>query len=178
MLPRFESGPKRSGAPEIHNIQARIERLGGSASSAYLDYPDSLDELLNDPGVFYIDGVEVWAEFGDADMKHLRGLPLLGRLDLSGTQVSNAGLIHLKEVAGLWYLNLSGTQVTDAGLIHLKEVAGLFDLNLSGTQVTDAGLIHLKELTELQVLDLSNTKVTDAGVKKLQKAFPGCSIHP
>ena len=73
-------------------------------------------------------------------------------------------------------VNLSGTQITDAGLVHLKEMRNLQCLGLSGTQVSDAGLVHLKGLTNLKELALTSTKVTDAGVAGLKKALPNCYI--
>ena len=72
---------------------------------------------------------------------------------------------------------LSGTQVTDAGLEHLKGLINLVYLELSGTQVTDAGLVHLKGLSKLNFLYLGRTQVTDAGVKDLQEALPNCMIN-
>jgi hypothetical protein len=73
-------------------------------------------------------------------------------------------------------VNLSGSQVTDAGLEHLKGLSQLQTLWLDGTQVTDAGLAQLKGLSKLQWLGLNDTKVTDEGVKKLQQALPKCKI--
>jgi hypothetical protein len=42
-------------------------------------------------------------------------------------------------------LNLSSTQITDAGLVHVKGLTRLTKLNLSSTQVTDAGIQQLKQ---------------------------------
>ncbi len=108
--------------------------------------------------------------FGDA----LKGLRTL---DLSNTQITDAGLEHLKGLTNLYSLRLDNTQITDSGLVHLKGLTNLRGiLWLSGTQVTDAGLEHLKKLTKLHFLHLSNTNVTDEGVKKLQQALPNCRI--
>jgi hypothetical protein len=74
-------------------------------------------------------------------------------------------------------VNLSETQVADAGLEHLKGLTQLQDLRLQWTEVTDAGLVHLNGLTKLKWLDMNATKVTDAGVKDLQKALPKCKIE-
>jgi Leucine-rich repeat (LRR) protein len=73
-------------------------------------------------------------------------------------------------------VDLTGTQVTDAGLAHLQGLTGLQGLWLINTQVTDAGLAHLQGLTGLQVLSLDNTQVTDAGLAKLRQALPKCAI--
>ena len=73
-------------------------------------------------------------------------------------------------------LNLSGTQVTDAGLKELAGLKNLHTLNLNFTPVTDAGLKELADLKNLHTLDLSFTAVTDAGLAELQKALPACKI--
>ena len=52
---------------------------------------------------------------------HLKGLTKLSVLDLSGTQVTDAGLAHLKGLTKLSVLDLRGTQVTDAGVKELKQ---------------------------------------------------------
>ena len=73
-------------------------------------------------------------------------------------------------------LNLSGTQVTDAGLKELDGLKNLHTLHLGGTKVTDRGLKELVGLKNLHTLDLSFTAVTDAGLAELQKALPACKI--
>jgi uncharacterized protein YjbI with pentapeptide repeats len=112
----------------------------------------------------------------DAGLEHLKGLTSLQDLDLTGTQVTDAGLEHLKALTSLQVLDLSGTQVTDAGLEHLKGSTSLWKLNLSGTQVSDAGLEDLKGLTSLWDLDLSSTQVSEEGVRKLDAVLPECDI--
>jgi hypothetical protein len=74
------------------------------------------------------------------------------------------------------WVDLSASQVTDAGLEHLKGLTNLGVLDLVATQVSDAGLEHLKGLTSLWGLDLSSTQVTDEDVRKLEAVLPGCQI--
>ena len=73
-------------------------------------------------------------------------------------------------------VELTGTEVTDAGVKELAALKNLTNLNLSFTKVTDAGVKELAALKNLTTLDLGETKVTDAGVKELQKALPKCKI--
>lgn len=143
----------RRAAAEIHKVQARIERLGGSVGFQYQDDPDSLDQLFGDPGVFRISEVQSQGTFDDD------------------------GLRELRELTGLVSLQLNGTQVTDAGLKHLEGLTSLNNLNLANTQVSDAGLEHLRGLSNLWNLDLTGTRVTGEGVKSLQQALPTCTIE-
>src|SRR5262249_40640908 len=73
-------------------------------------------------------------------------------------------------------LDLSNTEVTDAGMRDLASLEGLATLNLFGTQVTDAGLKNLSSLKNLISLQLGGTRVTIDGVVKLHKALPKCQI--
>ena len=57
----------------------------------------------------------------DAGLEHLKGLPRLQSLVLTGTKVSDAGLKHLKGLTQLRYLDLSGTKVTAAGVKRLQQ---------------------------------------------------------
>ena len=115
-------------------------------------------------------------EIADAGLKHLEGLTDLQSLSL-GDRVTDTGLEHLKGSAQLHMLSLRATKVTDAGLANLKALRQLQWLDLAETTVTDAGLEQLKGLTRLQSLDLRGTEVTDAGLKALQKALPNCKIE-
>jgi hypothetical protein len=54
-------------------------------------------------------------------------------------------LAHLKGLKNLTLLNLSGTQVSDAGLAHLRELPSLRLIGLKDTRVTDAGIASLQE---------------------------------
>ncbi len=76
-------------------------------------------------------------------------------------------LVKLPIPATAFGLDLSETEVTDAGLKELAGLKSLQTLNLSYTLVTDAGLKELAGLKSLQALNLGNTQVTDAGLKEL-----------
>ena len=102
----------------------------------------------------------------DAGLVHLKGLTNLQTLILTNTKVTDEGLVHLKELTSLQNITLP-KQITDAGLVHIKELTNLKELWLQGTQLTDAGLVHLKGLTTLKELYLSSTKVTDTGLAQL-----------
>jgi hypothetical protein len=90
--------------------------------------------------------------------------------------VSDADLVHLKGLPQLHVLDLSGTQVTDDGLLYVNGLITLQHLDLSNTRITDAGIVNLKGLAELQCLFVQDTQVTHAGVEELGKALPNCRI--
>ena len=85
-------------------------------------------------------------------------------------------LAKLADPGRAFALDLSGTDLTDAGL---KELTGLKSLKMLGigmTYVTDAGLKELARLKNLRKLSLG-AGVTDAGLKELRKALPACRIN-
>jgi internalin A len=71
------------------------------------------------------------------------GKPVVG-VDLDRTKVTDADLKELKELKSLRKLDLTGTKVTDAGVKELKVLKSLEVLFLTGTKVTDEGVKELK----------------------------------
>ncbi len=111
------------------------------------------------------------------DLARLTRFRRWAALDLSESDLNDAGLEHIAGLIELRDLSLVGTQVTDAGLVHLKRLPRLEHLDLSGTKVTDAGLVHLRKMRHLQWLQLNFTQVTDEGAEKLDQALPSCQIE-
>jgi Leucine-rich repeat (LRR) protein len=107
-----------------------------------------------------------WAT--DVDLDRLARLQTLTTLDLSLTDISDAGMERLKALPQVTDLNLAYAElITDSGVAYLKAWKNLEHLNLRGTKVNDTGLEHLKNLTQLKSLDVSFTEVTDAGLDHL-----------
>ena len=65
-------------------------------------------------------------------------------------------------------LNLSNTNISDAGLKHLRELRNLNTLWLQDTAITDAGLRELHGHTQLKWLGLKGTLVTPEGIEELE----------
>lgn len=110
---------------------------------------------------------------GDAELELLEGLTALEDLDLSGTDVTDAGLVHLSDLENLRSLNLADglmkpSNLTDEGLQHFKNLRQLEELVLSGAKITDAGLEQLAPLKNLKRLYLFDTRITDAGLEHLE----------
>jgi internalin A len=92
-------------------------------------------------------------------------------LDLRLTHIGDAGVLSLRNLISLQTLNLFRTNLGDKGLSYIRKLTQLQTLLIGGTKVTDAGLIHLKRFSELKKLSLFQTQVTDAGIPHL-KALP------
>ena len=107
---------------------------------------------------------------------HLKGLTNLKELDLTETQVTDAGLVHLAGM-NLTSLVIPKQARTDIGLKHyLNATKPTTGQELRNWKITDAGLVHLKGLTNLENLSLFSTQATAAGVAELKKALPKCRI--
>ena len=93
------------------------------------------------------------------------------RLDLSNTEVGDAGLRRLAKARNARELSLANAPVTDSGLGYLLELPQLRSLDLTRCGVTGAGLADLKRLKFLEGLKLGNTRITDEHLEAL-KEFP------
>jgi len=99
-------------------------------------------------------------------------------LDLSGSQITDAGVAKLKGFTKLNRLNLSNTKITNAALAHLTRLQNLEYLNLYGCKaVSDAGLVHLKGLKNLKKLFVWQSKVSKKGAMALRKSLPEIKIN-
>lgn len=76
----------------------------------------------------------------------------------------------LPEVAVPFVLDLSDSDVTDAGLKGLTHLKNLTALMLWGTKVTDAGLKELAPLKNLTAICVDNDTVTDERLRVLREA--------
>ncbi|MGA2033283.1 MAG: protein kinase [Thermoguttaceae bacterium] len=106
----------------------------------------------------------------------LAGLKSLQHLNAINTCPDNEHLKAIARLTTLRELDLTGAEVTDAGLEQLRGLKNLRRLLLSETKVSDQGLEHLRGLSDLIELHLIKTEVTAAGVAKLQAALPNCKI--
>lgn len=90
----------------------------------------------------------------------------LSSLILEGMPVNGACLAPFRGVKRLTYLNISGTQINDAGVANLmgNEIA---ELHLNGTPISDASAAPLRDIAIGQ-LALARTKLTGTGLKGLK----------
>ena len=94
-------------------------------------------------------------------LKHLPGFPLLNRIHLSGTKITD--LATLPPLPKLRSILLEGTPITDAGLIPVAGMKALDSLSLSDTSITDDALAYLPP--QIGTLLLDGTRITDERVE-------------
>jgi internalin A len=119
----------------------------------------------------------------DATLGVLKDARSLDSLRLVGCRVTDDGLRNLRGLTLLTRLYLWGTdatdsdcQITDRGLEHISHLSSLTDLTVYNCQFTDDGIGELAKMTSLRRLTLRNTAISDAGVAELQRALPGCTV--
>lgn len=126
---------------------------------------DSLKLLGEWPKLQYLDLSET--RVTDRGVRDLRGLRLLGDLNLNGTQVTGDCISQLPPTLG--GLQLAGTAITDASLAKLAPLPLNWYLNLCDTAIGNSGVANLRGLRGLQFLYLSGTRITDAALATLAK---------
>ncbi|MEX0677869.1 MAG: hypothetical protein WD063_12380 [Pirellulales bacterium] len=115
---------------------------------------------------------------GDRQLDELDGLEdKLRRINLSHSDITDAGLERIAHMRKLIQLRLASDRVTDAGLACLTELKELKHLHLIDAPIGDAGLEHLEKLKDLESLYLDGTRATDAGMSRLVEGLPGVHVH-
>ena len=112
--------------------------------------------------------------FTGADDRLLLKLPgpLLEKLNLEGTAISDVALANIASFTNLHELDLSRTAIGDDGIAHLQNLRQLEVLYLTSTKITDAGLRHLASLKNLEILDVDKTEVSDGALQRLTEQLP------
>jgi len=113
----------------------------------------------------------------DGTLASLQGLePCLVSLDLSRSQLSDAGLGELAAFTHLRRLRLDQTGIGDAGMKELVSLKELAVLNLFGTKVGDEGLRFVSTLPRLERVFVWQSGVTSEGVAALREARPEVQV--
>jgi len=110
--------------------------------------------------------------FNDESLAALESLaPVIQRLDLGETAVTDAGLAFLAPMENLRILKLDRTQITDAGLSALKSLETLSSLVLFSTGITDRGAEILSKLPNLKSVFLWDTMESREAAAKLEESL-------
>jgi hypothetical protein len=114
----------------------------------------------------------------DDAMSCIAGLTGLRQIEVTSTNVSDAGIAGLKGLRALQELSLYGVKLTDDGLAMLESFPHLETLNIGQCGISNAGLVHIKKLATLRRLSISGTKVSPEGLTVLKYDMPQCRIGP
>lgn len=115
----------------------------------------------------------------DKGLKSLVENTTLIGLDLSGTKVTSQGILQATaRLERVELLDLSFTEVDDAGIRSLSSMKRLRYLSLIGSRVGDDGLDSLSKCDSLRELYVGHSNITSAGAKKLQRLLLHCRIQP
>jgi hypothetical protein len=116
--------------------------------------------------------------FSDADVLLLDGLqPLLVDVDLSNTEVTDAGVAHLAGFDRLRSVKLKDTRTGAEAARVLAALPAIEVVNFYGSDLDDAGLAVLANAASITTIYAGETKVTDAGVEAARAANPALVIH-
>ena len=116
--------------------------------------------------------------FGDADLSLLAGLePFLVEIDLSNTEVTDAGIARLAGFDVLRSIKLKDTRIGDEAATVLAGLPSLEVVNVFGTSMGDAGLLDLAASSSIRTVYAGESAVTASGVAAAEQSDPSLVIH-
>lgn len=140
--------------------------------ASHLELETQLKSMIGPEGKVSVNGnpvgisiLSVRSDFNDDDLQQI----------LSTIQDCSASKAPIN------FLDLSGTQVTDAGVAQLVKFADLDSLThllLDGTLVTDRSIDFVQELRSLMAIYVTNTAVTDERLLDLKRSQDQLIISP
>lgn len=113
------------------------------------------------------------------DIKNLRRLNHIQRLDLSTIKIDFKKSNYFEELTRVTSINLSFTGVNDNCLYHLSKLKHLQKLSLCGNYITNKGIKKLSQSTSIEKLNIEHCLyVNDVGclsqISSLKKLSIGC----
>jgi Leucine-rich repeat (LRR) protein len=116
-------------------------------------------------------------QVSDLGLAKLSKLKKLRRLDVSGAQLTPAGLKVLQSLPQLERLSLWNVPaLDDSAAAVLAAIPSLVNLDMSYTSISDEGLRSLAALPNLKLLYLTETKVAPEAVEAFRKEKPDCFV--
>jgi Leucine-rich repeat (LRR) protein len=116
-------------------------------------------------------------QVSDLGLAKLAKLKKLRRLDVSGAQLTPAGLNVLRSLPRLERLSVwNCAALDDSAARVLGAVPSLVNLDVSYTAMGDEGLRSLAALPNLKYLYVTETKVTPEAVEAFRKQKPDCFV--
>lgn len=105
---------------------------------------------------------------GKEIMLHLRQLPQLNDISLSGDWIDDESMEVLSGLPNLDGLYIESNQISDVGALSLAKTKHLKDLILVGDQLTDRGMAVVAQLPELSFLRWVSPRSTGEGFVHLR----------
>jgi Leucine-rich repeat (LRR) protein len=160
------------GLPACNNHQHSELTVTAASEAGFAEQAEAVRDWRSDQ--IRLDHASV----GDEQLAKLDGLEdQLRRINISHSDITDAGLARIARMRNLTQLRLASEKVTDAGLACLAELKELRHLHLIDMPISDTGLAHLHKLKNLESLYLDGTGATDEGMKGLVEALPSVHVH-
>jgi mono/diheme cytochrome c family protein len=170
--------PAKPAKPKAAPLTDAEKKLVAEISAKMQALNASLMPLAQDTEQLRLGVINAADKFSDKELALLA--PIATQIlwvDLSRSQVTDAGVETLAKMTNLERLHLENTKVTDAGIAKLGALPNLEYLNLYGTKVTDGGIAKLAAAKDLKKLFVWETGVTQAGAKALEGKVPGLKVN-
>ncbi|MDZ4800768.1 MAG: amidohydrolase family protein [Bryobacteraceae bacterium] len=114
-----------------------------------------------------------YTDLSDAGFAKLNAIASLEDLDFTATEIGDNALKALVMLPRLKHLRISYGRYTDKGLETLRTAPALVTLEVARSRLTDAAIPHLAAIATLRYLNLDYTGITDKGLATLAEALPG-----
>ena len=114
----------------------------------------------------------------DDDLARLAklGMPLLERLDIDGSHITDAGLAHIAQLTSLKMLFSMCSSITEVGICHLAKLPNLSQIILQRAPgITGENFAQLTALP-VQQLHLAESGITDQGLACIVATFPDLEV--
>lgn len=158
------------------NLRRHV-RKGGKL--LYLSFSDVTDEdlvQLKEDGYNTVVDVQLTdTNVSNAGVQNLVFLPKIAALRLDETFVTDEGLSFISRLNRLQALRLDQTQITDRATQYLTG-SSLVKLSLAGTLVSDKCLKDLKSILSLKELNVQGTQITRRAVEEFRSLNPAVNV--
>lgn len=112
-----------------------------------------------------------------AGLKHIKSIPSLEFLDISGVSLNDQQFTDLKGANNLVHLKIGANFLTNAAMQTVLTMGKLKILDLEGMQtISDPGLGILSKKSGLQTLNAKKTPFTRQAIQQFQKIHKNCEI--
>lgn len=105
----------------------------------------------------------------DDEVKNIRHMIGLRRLDMEGADVTDRALKDIGEIKGLVSITLSKTLINGSGFKYIALLPNLQELQASNNDLQDSNLAALANCKRLRILKVGSARVGEQGAKYIGK---------